>query len=720
MANDLDKFTLQYQVDLKDSIRKLEELHKKMSEVGKAHEETASKLKDFVADASGELGKLIPGMDAVGAAARGMGAGFGVAAVALAALAVSVKAVMTLRTDIHTQTALGMNLGVSGTRVEDYQRQFVAASGGTVDREGAASGLTKFKEMSRAAYRDASSPAARALAELGVKPGVLGEKITPFNEQMMQMGERLKGMSPEKVQGLAGASGLDKDWLLTLQKLGPSIGHISEMTMKDLEKRKAAEKDMAELDKNLAALSESFHELTVNLGMLVAGPMGKFVKQVADLVGLLNKPEEERRSAAYKALGVAGPLVKSVDDFLSGRDGGAASTGGATGSWGDEPTTGGAPGGWSGSSGDKPATAADLKKNLDDDVTERDRQQMAADQAQAEFDRIINQFSGAVQSFAGAIDTQQAWAAWAGEIGKAAGLDGGGSKSPPRDSHGLSVPISGDVKAYLAETDSIIGAKPGTSVAQAQVESGGDASNLSPKGARGLMQIMPSIQATLEKRAGRKFDANNPMDSAIMHRMLMKENVAHFGNVEDSLRGYNGGWDKSTWGNSETAAYVGKINRAREGGSGSTGQGRNSLQLSQVQAVIGSYLGVGADEIAHGRATKGDAAWANTQMQAGIQDKINEMNTRLAKGNMPNADMAKLKLEIRDQERGLNLMKQYAPGIIGGQQEGAQSWTIGERAIVINMNGVTGDAGEIADKTHDAFLRGVNTLNGQIAQHNKG
>src|SRR5579864_2301589 len=359
--SDLDKFTLQYQVDLKDSIRKLEELHKKMAEVGKSHAESANKLKEFVSGASAELSRLVPGLDAVGAAASRMGAGFGVASVALAALAVSVKAVLALKSQYHAQTELSMEIGVSPTRIEDYQRKFVKASGGLVNRDQAAEGLKKFNDLTRQAYKDPSGPAARALRQMGVDPGVPGQGIPSFNKQLQQAGTGLAAMDPAKAQGIAGASGLSKDWLLTLQQLGPEISKVTALTADEVAKRKTSEKDVAELTKNMAAFDESVHELQINLGILVAGRMAKFVGFVADLTAQMNKDPEEKRKDTYNALGNTGVggVIKRLDMAVTGKGDPTQTTnepqtGGATGSWADDaaPTT-----------GYKPVTGQELRDN---------------------------------------------------------------------------------------------------------------------------------------------------------------------------------------------------------------------------------------------------------------------------------------------------------------------------------------------------------------------
>lgn len=146
--------------------------------------------------------------------------------------------------------------------------------------------------------------------------------------------------------------------------------------------------------------------------------------------------------------------------------------------------------------------------------------------------------------------------------------------------------VNPDIATYLAETDRLIGAKPGTSAAQIQQESGFNPTARSRAGAMGLAQVMPSTLRSLEKRFGRKLDPDNPADAVLMHRELMRENTAKFGNVPDALRAYNGGWDRSKWGNAETANYVPAIEGRRERMAGSLIPDTGTAERPGEQRVV--------------------------------------------------------------------------------------------------------------------------------------
>ncbi len=124
--------------------------------------------------------------------------------------------------------------------------------------------------------------------------------------------------------------------------------------------------------------------------------------------------------------------------------------------------------------------------------------------------------------------------------------------------------LSPEQRAQLRENDRELGLPPGTLEAQMRVESGFNPNAVSSAGARGYAQLMPKTQAALEKRWSRKIDPSNFDDAARAQKELMAENLRKFGNAQDAMRAYNGGWDPGRWGNPETSAYAGKIERARE------------------------------------------------------------------------------------------------------------------------------------------------------------
>lgn len=89
--------------------------------------------------------------------------------------------------------------------------------------------------------------------------------------------------------------------------------------------------------------------------------------------------------------------------------------------------------------------------------------------------------------------------------------------------------------------------------AQAHVESNGNPAAVSPAGAIGLMQFMP----TTAKSMG--FDPTDPVQSIHGAAALMRENLDRYkGDLESAVAAYHGGTDQANWGH-KTQAYVAKV-----------------------------------------------------------------------------------------------------------------------------------------------------------------
>jgi soluble lytic murein transglycosylase-like protein len=704
MSDDLDKFVLQYQVDLKDSVARLEKLQDKMSGVGTKAAKGASDVKKFAGDAASELGRLVPGVNAVSSAVKAMGAEFAVATAALGALALGVKMVMDLREQYNRQRSEGMQLGVSSIRMEEYQRKFVKGSGGYLDRDAAAEGVKTFAGMANSAYADPSrlGREARLMRMLGVNVGERGQTPTGLNEEMQQLASGLQGKSRGDVQGIAKATGMNQDWLLTLQKLGPSIGKITEMTGDEITKRENAEKGLSNFNDQLQKLKEKFTEVSNELAEPLLPLMSQLVKVMQALADALPKTltktgDKIGTASNYSAggLGNAKSLFSLINgDYFAGKT--DDNKWGITGKFLDMIL---------GPSSDSKKKAADEAKAKADAKKDQDKRDAAVDKMDAtnkqglqtanQMNLAVNMFAGAVQSFSSAINIQQAWAAWAGEIGKAAGLPG--SSSNGSLSGGGSNNWQGNNYAnFISQSAKKYGLDPQMLSAIMHVESKGDPLAVSPTGAGGLMQITRGNQKAYGLKDYRDPQTNIDVGARIYSEFLQRNH----GNVEAALRGYSGNSDPN---------YVSKISAAYGGGSGGIGESRAKMNVRQVQQSVATYLGVPLDQIQRGGVTQGDAGWATRQIQAGISNHIYDLQRQLSVGGMPAQNYAKLKTELRDQSRGLDLMRQYQAEVVGRQQPGDQSRTVGERPIIINVNGAT-DPKAVGEEVNKQLTKSMNDL----------
>lgn len=711
MADDLDKFVLQYNVELKDSISRLEKLNEKMTGVGTSAKKSGGEVKQFASDASNELGRLVPGVNAVSSAIKVMGAEFVAATAAISALAVGVKMVMNLRDQYNQQRSEGMQLGVSSLRLEDYQRKFVRGSGGYLTRDAASEGIKTFAGMANSAYADPSrlGREARIMRNyLGVDVGARGGAPTGLNEELTQLARGLQGKSKGDVQGIAKATGLNQDWLLTVQKLGPEIGKITELTSDEIQKRAQAEQSLSKFNDQLSQLKEKFTEVSNELAEPLLPLLGKLVdvmKALADAIPKASKAAGDRVEAVSgvgdtkKPGAWRGGILNGIISLFSG-DSFKKTAGGPKFSMLDTLLDTMGLGPKDNARGGEQAKqeakrAADGRDAAVDKMDEASKQGI---QTANQMALAINMFASAVQSFSSAVNIQQAWAAWAGEIGKAAGLPGSSGTSPGGFTGGgagnwYSNPYSKEIKAAAG----VYGLDPQMLHAIMMAESSGVNGKYSPTGAGGLMQVTRGNWKAYGGGADVMDPASNIMVGARIYADFLKRNK---GNESAALRGYNGNSDPD---------YLSKVQKYYGGGVGGMGESKEKMRTRSVQQAIADWLHVPLDQIQRGGVTQGDAGWAARQMQAGISNNITSLQQQLSVAGLPAQQYAKLQMELRDQSRGLDLMKQYSADIVNRQSPGGQSRTIGETPIIINVNGAT-DPKAVAAEVNNQFKKAMNDL----------
>lgn len=795
MANEMDKFVLQYEVTLKDAVAKLEQLNDKVEKTNKKSKEAGASLKDFATGATDEIGKLIPGVDKVSGAVKIMSAEFVAAGAAIAVLAAGVKSVMALRDQFGQQRLAGMDTGVSGLRMEEYQRKFVKSSNGNVSRDLAQDQIKNLSERLQGAYADPTriSQDNIIFKRLGVDIGERGKGPIPFNQSLQQLATRFSKMKPEQVQGNAKAIGMNQDFALTLAKLGASVGSVTELTEAEINKRKESEASLLKFNNELATLQEKFTELEISLGEHLLPAFTKIIEVVRQLVDLIPKDSASKVSN----------VVSKQADFVTGKEAPSTSF---WENWKRHPIAGGGPLGAlyrtlkgnkaggevvdgkvipmntpspllpnakpnakpdqaapstqpnkasdkpnkadsevvggkvspmgtpspsfpnvqpnvqhnvqpnaSGNSTDKRETSQASNKDksaatsLDKLVTQMDENNRSALESSADMKLAINMFVGAVSTFANAIDEKAAWAAWAGEVGAGAGLKapaaiGGNSSTSsaavPGSNASYDVPVGAGNNKYdkdIEDASKKYGLDPAMLKRQIWAESRFKANAVSEAGAQGMMQLMPEIQ----KAYGIK-NAFDPRENIMGGARLMAENLkATDGDYQRALMMYHGGTNEKNWG-PRTRQYAKGIMGANSAiadaakspdqwdgvsKAGAGGNSRDKLQYNLVQANIADALGVPLAQLQHGAVNRGDVAWKSKQIQAGLQNHIFDYNKQLAQTGIPQATRSKIMTDLRDQEAGLAMMRKFSPRIEAESRQGDQSITIGERAIVINVNG---------------------------------
>jgi hypothetical protein len=139
------------------------------------------------------------------------------------------------------------------------------------------------------------------------------------------------------------------------------------------------------------------------------------------------------------------------------------------------------------------------------------------------------------------------------------------------------------------------------------------------------------------------------------------------------------------------------------------GESKDSMALRAVQQNIAARLGVGLDQVQQGGVNRGDVSWALSQLEAGVQNNIKQMQIQLMATNLPQQVRSKLMTDIQNQQIGLAQMRTFGQDVVNSAQEGPRSITFGERAIIITVNDAT-DPTKTADEVHKKFQDNVNEL----------
>jgi len=660
MSEDLEKFVLAYEVRVGDSPAKLRQLEEKMGKVKKESQGAGDSLKSFAADATDELGKLAPGLDAISKAIRGMGGEFALAAGAIGGLAIAVKSVIDLRAQYNAQRQAGMDLGVSGTRVENYQRAFVRASGGYVDRDKALEGLKHFREMSRAAFTDPSRVGrdAQILRRLGVNVGAPGSPAS-FNNELTQLATSLQGKSQAQVQGIAQATGFAQDFLLTLQKLGPQIGHMTELSSKEIEQRKATEKQVAAYGDSLNKLKGDYNQLEMELGKNVIPAVDDFTKALSKLAGFFNT------------------MVKTADEHSAADYLPAPAFGGGA----KNPTPPG--NNWFshlmhflgigvGPSAEEQKKVEAEKKRLEEqkkaDEKKSDAKTSLSDkpfvQAQQTADQMtlaIHQFAAAVSTFADtAPSIQEVLAAWAGGAGQAAGLPGSsnapiaGTKAASGDTRGLRNNNPGNLKyGAFAQSMGATGADSGGFAIFPSMGQGADAARKLIDNYR--KRGVDTVDAIVSKYAPSS-DGNN--------------HAAYLGFL--ATKGFQPG-QKIT--NAADAARLANAMMINESGYRShpnaIGYTRSKLQRLEIARGLAGALGVPEAQLLQGGVSQTDIAFMLGAARGKLENEITSSKTGIAtlSGATDPTSMVRLsalQTKLRMDQMKLQNLNAYGDKLVSG------------------------------------------------------
>jgi soluble lytic murein transglycosylase-like protein len=754
MTDQVDKYVLEYMVQTKDSIKRIDELLSKQDKVDKNAKKSGESFKLL----SGHLKGLASEAGEAGEAAVGLGEGLATLGAAAGPIAAVVAVIMLLKKalmetkatmdDLTSQRDLGAKIGLSGVSVENITRNLRGAKGSQIDQNGVNDLLTKIGTKLQSAYVDPSqmNGDAIALRMAGANINNKNGGINSTGNALDEMQTKFKSVSDEQARAIGRVIGLTNQQVDSMRNLEGAITDTTHMTAEETAARLAAQQRTEEVIAAQNKLSDHWRTLKEDLTISLIPALDAFVVVIDKIVQSLQTLKGWHDQ--YEDLKVRAVLsaMTAGSDVLHGKFGNAVSDAGKV---------------WKESGQSIQQSAKQQMKTADDSAQE-------TTSAQTELQRIINMFSQSVTQFSNTIDEKQAWAAWAGEIGRAGGLSSSGNKSLSMTGTGGNS-ASFNQGVYNSATMGVTAAAVGKSAADdhaydaifqaASAKYGIPAatlkrvamaeSTLNPSaigrtksgaiGGQGLMQINPANFA--------KYGVTNPNDptqSIMAGAQILSENLKRYGNMDDALRAYNGGTDKSHWSNKETANYVGRVaaqNATINGEdfnanpdlsnnllsswskmaydpnakplfnfSGSKlvdpskgGESREKSQLLNLQQQLAGQLGVPVSQLQTGGVSRGDVDWTASNMMANL---VNSRYTLMNQMNVPGlTSMAKsgMNAQLRTTDMQIQNMMRYMPNIDSAAGAGGRNITIGTGAVQVIVQGANVSPEQLAKEINNTL-----------------
>ncbi|WP_175720764.1 hypothetical protein [Burkholderia anthina] len=667
MSSDLDQFVLQYSVDLRDSITRLEALNNQVKKVGKGSEDLKGKigheLKGALDDLTnsfggleGTLGRVVGRLGAVGGAA-----GIAVAGVA-AAIALAAKGIR----DMNAMQDLSYKTGIGTLSMEGIQRNVAKFSNGRVDRDMTKGGMESFGNFWKDAYKNPTGKASLAMLRMGVNVRELGP-----NAAFGAAADWLHAHQGPEALAIGNQIGWNPNLTNAVAAGGKAITSLDSLTPNEVNQHSKAQEAAQRVNKFVGDLNETLSEWKFEAADKVINffqTVGHFVGGVMERVG---QAQIDQSNAQLAALGIdpdkVGGKSKQVNEAEKKKQ------------------------------QEEAAAAEKARKTAEKQAEDQDASAKAQMQADAQWQQITEMFGAAVSKFAAAVDPNQMLAAWAGEIGKANGLPGS----------------SNDIRNAANPSGASRGLRnnnPGN------VEYGAFAKAHGAIGSDGRFAIFPSME---QGAAAHKvlLDSNYFAKGLDTPREIIKKYAPGTENDVPKYLAYlkSKGFDPDMQVKDRDAfsAAILKYESGYNSGRG-IGESRAKIQRREVQAQLAGALGVPLQQVQRGGVSKGDAQFALQQAQTGVSNHIYQLQKELLNPMLPPLKRGQIQMEIRDQQRGLNLMQQYSGGIEAGQKQGGRVLTEGQIPAINITNVINGtqDPKAVADEVDKQLRRTfMNLLN---------
>ena len=730
MADSIDKFVLQYVVETRDSIKRLEDLQKRVKSTAKTGDDAKKSLKDIARDAIPGVDQAVGKFEQLTATFKKIPPQAYIVVAAITAIAGAIKLVTANLKEYDAQRLTASKTGMSVVGVEDLQRKFAVGSGGRVGAENARGAIETIAEKLRSAQvnPNMNNRESIGLRMAGVSPRGEGGELTSTTEAINQMMDKMRASSEQAAVAMGAVNGLTSDQSRALREYAIAQGRNSALTQGEIQSRLKAEKSMEKFRKSMGVVDEQMREARQTLADALTPALEIFGNILESIAKMVNQSIKKIVDIGKYLWDFYTNLWKNIKEAMKnpGDAGFAKALADAVGQTAEETLK---------------AAEERQKKATDKQMALVNKEKEDQQRLNIQQERAANLFSNAVMAFANAVYEREAWAAWAGMAGSASGLRGGGAASPAvaphprfgetpvagagisrgRTQHAGAIEPSIDLAPMQAGSGASLGGKAtqyrelieaaakkhGVSATLiAKVISGESKFNpnaVSEVGAQGLMQLMPQIQ-----KAYGVTNAFDPAQNIDAGARLLAENLKRSGgNVETALKFYHGGLSEKNWGR-RTNQYPGYILGQNVGGGAAPSSNTNvakgtsnptrapgrfdapspsTMARDDVIRNIEAATGVPFAQIKQGGLSKGDMEKTLGEMYNGQINHINSLKTKLEGIGMPATEVAKIQRDLQAAQRNLETMKRVGSEVAGMGAEGGRNVTFGANSVIISVNG---------------------------------
>lgn len=690
MADDIEKFVMEYTVVTNDSIKRLEDLQQRTERLRNSQVQGGKQFKLFGKDMNDALAKIIPGFNNVNNLLGGMTRGMVTATATATAFLVVLGAVYRLQKEYEAQRLTAWNIGTSPLQVEQYQRQFSSSSGGVMRNTGSRALLEKISTMSVSAYTqvDPNNMDALKLRNAGTS-AYDGTKYKSIEKQLDEMSKKFQSVSKETANAIGQSIGLTQDETQAIRGRSAAVIAATKLTDEQTTKIYIANQAMESLRNSQGQAMEAVRRFAQVIGQFFAPAIANFVSYLAqaavEVEGILDRVAG---GDAMQKISRADDLYMNFFKSLSDRSKDASRPKDAFGALGAilKETVG---------MSDSDEAARNKQKEQAAEMAKK--QKDAADQqfkAMTQFTKDMNLFAASVGTFSDAIDDKMGWAAWAGAAGEAGGLRGMGTGKVgiAAASGGANANVAGGYSTSPGGSTSYNfgnirkdensfreygSAQEGMTAQKNQLmryftgkTTGKELQTLNdilytwapPKNSKGGFEnnteaYIKFMSDKLQIGRNAKLNLNDP---EVMGKFMYWQ-----ARMEKSAKTMNG-YTENDFINGAKGQYTGGVGDITKGtGVTNYATDRNSVQARLVQQTVAGIMGISVGQLNSGRVNFGDADFALGKVKFDAENNVKKLEAKIASGQALGGQAASLPRDLRIARQFLANVNTYGASIVG-------------------------------------------------------